>query len=210
MKRLSKNINVSFLVKKNISTFFEGYNYVGKYSNVKNTSLGLGSYIGSKSFMPNCLIGKFCSIGSNIQVISGTHPTTDFISTHPAFYSPSCSTLPGFVSKTKFKEFEYIDDSGHTVEIGNDVWIASNVIIIAPVKIGNGAIIASGAVVTSDILPYSIVGGVPAKEIRKRFDDNICEIINSSEWWNWDLNKIKSNADCFENPDSFLELIRKG
>lgn len=206
---MSKNINVSFFVKKNKRTFFEGYNYVGKYSNVRNTSLGFGSYIGSKSFMPDCSVGRFCSIGSNVQVISGAHPTSEFVSTHPAFYSVTGSTGLSFVDHNKFKEFEYADKNGHRAIIGNDVWIASNVLIVSPVRIGNGAVIAAGAVVTEDVEPYTIVGGVPAKVIGRRFDEATCEKIDSSEWWNWDLDTIRKNADCFDNAERFLALIEK-
>jgi len=206
----SENVNKSIFVKKNKNTKFEGYNYVGRYSNVRNSSLGFGSYIGSKSFMPECLIGKYCSIGSNVQIISGNHPTDVFVSTHPAFYSVSGSTGLSFVNQSKFKEFEFADDKGHKVIIGNDVWISSNVLIVAPVKIGNGAVIAAGSVVTDDVEPYCIVGGVPAKTIGRRFDETTAEKINSSEWWNWDLNKIRANADCFENTELFLDFIEKG
>ena len=204
------NVNISLFVKKNKNTSFEGYNYVGRYSNVRNSTLGLGSYIGSKSFMPECLVGKFCSIGSNVQILSGNHPTDIFISTHPAFYSVSGSTGLSFVNKSKFTEFEYADENGHKVIIGNDVWIASNVLIVAPVKIGNGAVVAAGSVVIGDVEPYSIVGGVPAKVIGRRFEEETAEKINSSQWWNWDLDKIRANADCFENTEKFLDFIKKG
>lgn len=205
----SENVNVSFFAKKNKNTVFDGYNYVGRYSNVRNTTLGFGSYIGSKSFMPDCIIGKFCSIGSNVQVTSGNHPTSVFVSTHPAFYSVSGSTGLYFVNRSKFKEFEFADDKGHKAVIGNDVWISSNVLIVAPVKIGNGAVVAAGAVVTEDVEPYTIVGGVPAKVIGRRFDETTCEKINSSEWWNWDLDTIRKNADFFDNAERFLTLIEK-
>ncbi len=207
---MSDNVNVSLLVKKNKNTVFEGYNYVGRYSNVRGSYLGLGSYIGSKSFMPECLIGRFCSVGSNVQIISGNHPTDVFVSTHPSFYSPACLNGLKLVNKTKFREFDYADENGHKVVIGNDVWIASNVLIIAPVNIGNGAVIAAGSVVTGDVEPYSIVGGVPAKIIGRRFDVETAERINASQWWNWDIDKIRANADCFENTELFLELIAKG
>lgn len=204
-----KKVKISVLAKKNKRTVFEGFNYVGRYSNVRNTVLGYGSYIGSKSFMPGCLIGRFCSIGSYVQIVSGKHPTSVFVSTHPAFYSASGSTGLSFVKQSKFSEFETADENGHSVVIGNDVWISSNVLIVAPVKIGNGAVVATGAVVTSDVEPYSIVGGVPAKVIGRRFDEETSERINSSEWWNWDPETLRKNADCFENTEKFFGLIDK-
>lgn len=74
--------------------------------------------------------------------------------------------------------------------IGNDVWIGYEAVIMAGVHIGNGAIIASRAVVTKDVPPYTIVGGIPAKEIRKRFDTNTIALLQELQWWDWSFEKI--------------------
>ncbi len=91
--------------------------------------------------------------------------------------------------------------------IGNDVWIGSNVIILSGVHIGDGAVICAGSVVTKDIEPYSIAGGVPAKQIRKRFTDEAVEKLLQIQWWNWEEEEIKKWIPLLSSPDinSFLE-----
>ena len=84
--------------------------------------------------------------------------------------------------------------------IGNDVWIGYEAVIMAGVHIGDGAIIAARAVVTKDVLPYTIVGGTPAKEIRKRFDTDVIEQLLMLKWWDWSIDKIRQ----------YLPYIEKG
>ena len=90
------------------------------------------------------------------------------------------------------------DNKGDIV-IGNDVWIGYNAIILSGVKIGDGAIVATGAVVTKDVKPYEIVGGIPAKVIRKRFSDEVIIKLQKMKWWNWPVDKIKRNLIAIQN-----------
>lgn len=83
-----------------------------------------------------------------------------------------------------------IDDYKKTVVIGNDVWIGSNAIVLQGVTIGDGAVVAAGAVVTKDVPSYTVVGGVPAKVIKKRFDSSIEKRLKESQWWNKDIKDI--------------------
>ena len=92
------------------------------------------------------------------------------------------------------------DNKGDTI-IGNDVWIGYEAVIMPGVKIGNGAIIGTRAVVTKDVPPYTIVGGVPAKPIRKRFDDATIEKLEALRWWDWDEEKIKRNISVIQSGD---------
>ena len=85
--------------------------------------------------------------------------------------------------------------------IGNDVWIGYEAVIMSGVKIGDGAIIGTRAVVTKDVPPYTIVGGVPAKPIRRRFDDETIEKLESLRWWDWDCEKIKRNIPAIQSGD---------
>lgn len=87
----------------------------------------------------------------------------------------------------EFEEYAHID-------IGNDVWIGARAIIMDGIKIGHGAVVAANAVVTKDIPPYAIVGGIPAKIIKYRFEPDKIERLIQSEWWKWDLEKIKNNV----------------
>ena len=84
------------------------------------------------------------------------------------------------------------------ITVGNDVWIGYEALILAGVTIGDGAIIGSRAVVTKDIPPYTIVGGIPAKPIRKRFDDETIAELLKLRWWDWDEEKIKRNLEAIQ------------
>ena len=92
------------------------------------------------------------------------------------------------------------DNKGDII-IGNDVWIGYEAIIMSGVKIGDGAIIATGAVVTKDVPPYTIVGGIPAKPIRRRFDEKTIEKLRKSHWWDWSKEKIKNNISAIQSGD---------
>ena len=92
------------------------------------------------------------------------------------------------------------DNKGDII-IGNDVWIGYDAVIMAGVKIGDGAVIGARAVVTKDVEPYSIVGGVPAKEIRKRFAPDIIEKLKTLQWWNWPVERIKESIYLIQSGD---------
>ena len=200
---------ISHFAKVNKNTVLEGNNYIGRWSSVKNTKIGFASYIGSKTTLNNVKIGKFCSIGSGISIIDGKHPTNVFASTHPAFYSVNNASQLNFVSENKFQEFSFADDNGTVVEIDNDVWIGNDVRILGGVKIGDGAVVGSCALVTKDVEPYSIVGGVPAKTIKKRFSDDIIQKLLENKWWNKDVEWIRSHAEDFDDVEKLLSEIEK-
>ena len=97
----------------------------------------------------------------------------------------------------------------YSIIIGNDVWIGDNVLIFEGIRIGDGAIIAAGAVVTKDVDPYAIVGGVPAKLIRKRFTQDQIDFLRAFKWWNKPESWIKSNVEDFTNIEVFMQKHRK-
>jgi acetyltransferase-like isoleucine patch superfamily enzyme len=152
-------------------------------------NIGFGSYAGSKFMVSNpkgTKIGKYCSIGNHVCLGLSQHPV-------------DCITTHGFITNRRNPRFLGQLDIGDNVVdfykslpviVGNDVWIGYRSIIMDGVKIGDGAIVAAGAVVTKDVEPYTVVGGVPAKPIKRRFDtlDNADEIRSKLlhlKWWDY-------------------------
>jgi virginiamycin A acetyltransferase len=148
------------------------------------------------------IIGKFCSIacGAKFLFNSANHTLSSF-STYP---------FPIFPEEwdNTVKVTEAWDNKGDIV-IGNDVWIGFEAVILSGVHIGDGAIIGTRALVTKDVAPYSIVGGVPAKIIRQRFDDFTIQTLLKIKWWDWPIETIKNNLKAIRNMDikKLLELV---
>ncbi|WP_300699623.1 CatB-related O-acetyltransferase [Bacteroides sp.] len=131
------------------------------------------------------LIGKFCSIACGTKFL--------FNCANHTLKSLSTYTFPLFYEDWELDKANITSawDNKGDIVIGNDVWIGYEAIIMAGVHIGDGAIIAARAVVTKDVPPYTIVGGTPAKEIRKRFTADIIEQLLMLKWWNWPIDRIK-------------------
>lgn len=182
---------------------FEGKNSLGDHTYLSHTSMGYASYIGNSSEFSNCSIGRYCSIGSFVRVVSATHPIK-MVSSYPAFYSDNYRV--SYVEKAKFKE-HLTTINGYACEIGNDVWIGDNVLIKGGVVIGDGAIVAMGSIVTHDVEPYSIVAGVPAKEIKKRFDDKTINALQNIQWWKKSEKWLIEHVNVFETPDLIISLL---
>jgi acetyltransferase-like isoleucine patch superfamily enzyme len=174
------------------------YVFINERVAIKNSSIDDHSYINSNSSVFYAQIGKFSSIASNVTIGLSMHPSR-LISTHPAFYSNS-KMFRTFSDKNYFKEIE-------NITIGNDVWIGEGALIMGGVKIGDGAIIAARSVVTKDIEPFEIVGGVPAKTISFRFEPEIIAKIQKSEWWNNNEEWFLKNYKIFHSVKCFLEYF---
>ena len=130
------------------------------------------------------IIGKFCSIACGTKFL--------FNCANHTLKSLSTYTFPLFYEEWELEKSNITtawDNKGNIV-IGNDVWIGYEAVIMAGVHVGDGAIIAARAVVTKDVPPYTIVGGTPAKEIRKRFDAEVIEQLLIQKWWDWSTDKI--------------------
>lgn len=133
------------------------------------------------------IIGKFCSIACGVKFL--------FNCANHTLKSLSTYTFPLFCEEWELEKSNVASawDNKGDIVIGNDVWIGSEAVILAGVKIGDGAIIGTRAVVTKDVPPYSIVGGIPAKVIRKRYSPDIIEQLLSLRWWDWTKDRIKRN-----------------
>lgn len=147
-------------------------------------------------------IGKFCSIACGAKFI--------FNCANHTLKSLSTYTFPLFFEEWDLPKSEVStawDNKGDII-IGNDVWIGYDAVIMAGVRIGDGAIIGTRAVVTKDVAPYSIVGGVPAKEIRKRFTPDVVAKLLELKWWNWSSEKIKNHITAIQsgNIDELLNI----
>lgn len=138
-------------------------------------------------------IGKFCSIACKAKFLmtSGNH-TMKSLSTYtfPIFYEEWGLDVSHIT--------EAWDNKGDII-IGNDVWIGYDAVIMSGVKIGDGAIIGTRAVVTNDVPPYTIVGGIPAKVIKKRFSDDIISELLNIKWWDWPYEKIQANIQYIQS-----------
>lgn len=138
-------------------------------------------------------IGKFCSIACGAKFIfNSANHTLSSLSTYP---------FPLFFEEWGLEKEDVTkawDNKGDII-IGNDVWIGYEAVILAGVTIGDGAIIGTRAVVTKDVPPYTIVGGVPAKPIKRRFPEEIISELLEIQWWNWPREKIAKNIDAIQN-----------
>lgn len=139
------------------------------------------------------MVGKFCSIACGAKFI--------FTSANHSLKSLSTYPFPIFFEEWGLDVSDITDawDNKGDIIVGNDVWIGYEAVILSGVTIGDGAIVGSRAVVTKDIPPYTIVGGVPAKPIRKRFDDVIIARLLELKWWDWSEERIKANLKIIQS-----------
>lgn len=143
-------------------------------------------------------IGSFCSIAADCTIGGGSHPVA-WVATSPVFTGNKNVFKKNF-SNNVFNEFT-------RTKIGNDVWIGSKCLIKGGVTIGDGAIIGMGSVVTHDVPPYEIWAGNPAKQIRRRFDEETINKLLELQWWNWDDDRLSEIGFCFSSVYEFLKRI---
>ena len=169
-----------------------------------NCSVGAFTYFGKNCEIRNTEIGNYCSISAEVIINPFQHPI-NFLSTSGFAFGDN-GGLGTFDEFKRIKSRKKQNKQGE-VKIGNDVWIGRRVIIMAGVHIGDGAIIAANSVVTKDIPPYSIYGGVAAKLIRMRFDPNLVDIISKSSWFDYVLDsKVLGDID-YSNVIESVDII---
>jgi virginiamycin A acetyltransferase len=190
----------------------KGFNQVCYLKNViKNPNIIVGDYsyyddpMDSEGFERNVLyhypfmndkliIGKFCAIARDVKfMMNGANHKIDAFSSHPfSIFRNGWERVTPTLEDLPFK--------GDTI-IGNDVWIGYDALIMPGVKIGDGAIIASKSVVVKDVPAYTIVGGNPANEIRRRFSEDVIALLQSAQWWNWSAQKITDSLEILTSND---------
>lgn len=199
-KRYYRGVSILSLWDQN--SFFSKKIYLALGAQLNNTTVGDYSRIRQFTTIHKSRIGKYCSISRNVRIGLGEHPT-NLISTNSIFYREQKNSIrKDWVRPISFTERKEII-------IGNDVWIGEFATIKGGVKVGDGAVIATRALVTKDVPPYAIVGGVPAKVLKYRFDEDVIKELLEIQWWNLSENEIKSKLDVFTIEDiSKSDLIK--
>ena len=151
-------------------------------------------------------IGRYCSIHKSAKAV--VNHLTGCVSQHTFLDTCLDYTWDKRATRVALNE-KNIYEVNQPVKIGNDVWIGAYAVILPGVTIGDGAVIAAGAVVTRDVEPYSIVGGVPARHIKYRFSKTVIDALQRIQWWNWDRAKIEENVELFYFPEEFVKKFDK-
>jgi len=170
---------------------------LGRGTVISESTFGHYSYTAGDASIIYTDVGKFCSIASHVRINPGNHPTWRVTQHHMTYRRAQY----GFGSDdTDF--FQWRRD--HRCTIGHDVWIGHGALIMPGVSVGTGAVIGAGAVVTKDVEPYTIVVGVAAQPVRKRFTDDVIEKLLHIAWWDWDHATLSERFDDLLDMDTFI------
>ncbi len=175
-----------------------GWTSIGPESQLLEVKFGDYSYTSDSVLINYSDIGKFCSIASHASINPGNHPMNRVMQHHSTYRR----MVYGFAETDDESIFSW--RRSNSVCIGHDVWIGHGAIILPNTTIGTGAVIGAGAVVTHDVEPYTVVGGVPAKPIKERFPAAIAQQLLKIAWWDWPREKLVECFADFDDLETFL------
>jgi acetyltransferase-like isoleucine patch superfamily enzyme len=164
-----------------------------------SSQVGRCSYVGIDAILSSATVGRFVSIAPRVLIGGGMHPTREWVSSSPWFYSDAPWT--GSVPASARKRFEDLP----ATHIGSDVWLGYAAIVLPGVTIGNGAIVGAGSVVIDDVPPYAIVVGTPARILRYRFSPEVCAKLLERAWWNLPLGELERDYESFNDHRKYLD-----
>lgn len=181
------------------------YTEVGPRTKLLEVVLDDYSYVVNDSDLAYTTAGKFCSIAAMTRINPGNHPMERASQSH--FTYRASTYFPGEADDDAFFAWR----RSHPVTIGHDVWIGHGAIVLPGRSIGTGAVVAAGAVVTKDVEPYTIVGGTPARMIRRRFPEDIAERLQRLAWWDWSHDQLRAALPDFRtlSIEAFLERYER-
>jgi phosphonate metabolism protein (transferase hexapeptide repeat family) len=171
---------------------------IGPRCSITESTVGDYTYMAGDVDIIYTDVGKFCSIASHTRINPGNHPMWRVTQHHMTYRRRQY----GF-GEDDLEFFQWRRD--HRCSIGHDVWIGHGATIMAGVKIGTGSVVGSGAVVTKDVPPYTIVAGVPARPIRKRFPDDVAAKLLKIAWWDWDRATLEARFPDLLVMETFLK-----
>lgn len=177
------------------------YTEVGARTVISESAMGDYSYIVQDGQIDMTTIGKFCSIARHVRINPGNHPTERASQSH--FLYRASRYFDDEPDEAGFFDWR----RAHAVTIGHDVWIGHGAVVLAGRSVGTGAVVAAGAIVTKDVAPYTIVGGNPAKPIRRRFSESLAERLQALAWWDWSHERLRTALPDFRSlgVETFLE-----
>lgn len=197
------NRHISIFSFWDTRTKFSKYTHILMGARLNNVSIGKYSRVGKKCKLTNVVMGNFSAIGEDCVLGLGQHPT-DTLTFHSIFYKKG--NWGWHDDWVKYPE-GFVDQK--QITIGNDVWIGQRAIIMDGVTVGDGAIVAAGALVTKDVPPFAIVGGVPAKVIKYKFSDEMINRLLEIKWWNLSDDEITKVIDLFHKRSVTLEDVNR-